>query len=86
MTTLDDRAEVTLRMLTDAANEAGMKITGDGRVGEADAAALLGWKAKTLADRRTEGRGPQAYRMPVGEARMSYRLIDLAEWIEAQRE
>lgn len=83
---IDDRAEVTLRMLTEAARDNGMRVTGDGRIGEADAAALLGWKPKTLADRRTEGRAPQHYRMPVGEARLSYRLHDLAEWIEAQRE
>ena len=81
-----DRAEVIQRMLVEAAQAAGMRISGDGRVGEADAAALLGWKAKTLADRRCEGRGPQYYRLPIGEARISYQLADVAAWIESQRE
>jgi hypothetical protein len=83
---LDDRVEVTTLALRAAAIEQGMAVSGDDRVGEACAAQLLGIECETLAKKRSEGKAPAAYKVPVGMARISYRLADLARWIEAQRE
>ncbi|MCK1539115.1 MULTISPECIES: hypothetical protein [unclassified Bradyrhizobium] len=84
--TTDDRAADTASALLTAARDAGMTITGDGRVTEADAAVLLGYAPETLAKKRTLGSGPVAYGRGFGGARISYRLDDLARWIEAGRE
>ena len=78
--------DVTLAALMEAARAADMTITGDGRVSEADAAVLLGIEPDTLAKKRSEGKAPPSYRLSVGAGRISYRLRDLAAWIEAQRE
>jgi hypothetical protein len=86
MDTLEDRIEQTLVLLRAAAIEQVMPITGDDRVGEGCAASLLGIEAETLAKKRQEGKAPPSYRVPVGGARVSYRLVDLARWVEAQRE
>jgi hypothetical protein len=83
-TDTENRAEVTLRALQQASD--GMLVTGDGRIGEADAAKLLGYEAETLAKKRAEGKGPPSYRLAVGSARISYRLYDLAIWIECSRD
>jgi hypothetical protein len=83
---LDDRAEATALALRAACIEAEMPLSGDDRVGEACAARLLGIEAETLAKKRQEGKAPVSYRVPVGGAKVSYRLGDLARWIEAQRE
>jgi len=69
-----------------AAVEAGMVVTGDRRVTEGDAAALLGYAADTLARKRITGKGPSAYGRGFAGCRVSYRLSDLAAWIEAGRE
>lgn len=76
----------TLAALHAACAEAGCPMSGDGRVSETTAAELLGVEAATLAKRRQCGNAPPAYRLPVGAGRVSYRLTDLAQWIEAQRE
>jgi hypothetical protein len=81
---MDDRVGATLQMLTEAARE--MTSTGDGRIGEADAAALLGCEPETLAKKRMEGKGPTSYRLSVAASRVSYRLQDLALWIESSRD
>lgn len=83
---LQSRIEATARVLREAASLVGMTITGDGRVGEADAAQLLGMAAGSLKNQRTEGRGPPAYMRGVAGMRVSYRLDDLARWIEGGRE
>jgi hypothetical protein len=86
MDTLDDRVEQTLLLLRAAAVEQQMSISGDDRIGESCAAKLLGVECETLSKRRQEGRSPVAYKVPVGGSRVSYRLSDLARWVEAQRE
>ena len=83
--TLDDHIEATARALMEAALAAGMTISGDGRVCERDAEALLGYSRRYLRQLRDEGRGPSAYPIGVGGGRVSYRLVDLAEWIESTR-
>lgn len=69
-------------MLRTAAQEAGAFISGDGRVHEEIAAALLGIAAGTLANQRRAGNGPPFYRV---SGRPTYRLRDLAEVIERGR-
>jgi hypothetical protein len=83
---LEARIEATTLALRAAAIEQQMSISGDDRVGEASAAALLGFENESLAKRRSEGKGPVAYKVPVGGAKVSYRLSDLARWIEQSRE
>ena len=83
---LDDRVEATTLVLRAAAIERGMVVTGDDRISECDAAALLELEAESLAKRRQEGRAPVSYKVPIGTARISYRLADLGRWVEAQRD
>jgi hypothetical protein len=82
--TEDDRAQATAAMLLEAARD--MCVSGDGRVSEADAERLLGYSARYLRQLRDSGRGPAAYPIGVGGGRWSYRIADLAAWIEAARE
>jgi hypothetical protein len=83
---LEGQVEATMLALRAAAIEGQMLLSGDGRVGESCAARLLGLECETLAKKRSEGKAPPSYRVPVGGSRVSYRLSDLARWIEAQRE
>jgi hypothetical protein len=80
------RAEQTARLLREAAALAGMVITGDARVSEADAARLLGLANGTLRNLRAEGKGPRRYAIGFAGCRVSYRVDDLAEWIESTLE
>ena len=79
-----DRVEFATRLLVDAALKAGIALTGDMRVSEVDAAALLGLHPGSLKNLRLEGSGPRAYRVGINGGRLSYRLADLAEWLEAR--
>jgi hypothetical protein len=83
---LEDRVAATAEALLVAARDAGMTVTGDGRVKESDAAALLGYNPETLARKRASGSGPVSYGRGFAGARVSYRISDLAEWIESGRE
>ncbi|HMO49366.1 MAG TPA: hypothetical protein PKB14_25495 [Rubrivivax sp.] len=65
--------------------EAGCWISGDGRVSEDSAAALLGLAPGTLANRRAEGSAPAFYRIGGPGCRTSYSLHDLAVWLAAHR-
>jgi hypothetical protein len=85
-TTTAARIDETEALLRQAANAACMFISGDSRVSEADAAALLGYSADHLAELRKLGKGPPAFRIGMNGARKSYRLVDIAAWIEDQRE
>jgi hypothetical protein len=61
-------------------------MSADQRVSEADAARLVGIQPGTLKNLRTvEGTSPPHYRAPVDGSRVSYRVIDLAIWIERKR-
>lgn len=68
-----------------AAIEAGMTLSADGRVGESDAATLLGIAPGTLKNMRAEGSAPSHYKVGVARGRVSYRCLDLACWIEERR-
>ena len=80
------RIEETVRWLSAAAHDAAFWISGDGRIGERDAATLLGWSESSLRNARTEGRGPRFYRLGGGGHRVTYRIPDLAQWIETRIE
>jgi len=81
MTDDRERIEGTAEMLLAAVREAGHWISGDGRVREETAADLLGIAVGTLANWRSAGTAPPHYSI----GRPTYRLIDLAAWIEAAR-
>lgn len=63
----------------------GDHITPDGRVSEAVAAYLLGIAPGTLENKRRSRNGPPAVRMGIRGSRWSYRLVDLANWLELHR-
>lgn len=81
----DDRISATAQMLQAACRDAGHNITGDGRVGDVVAADLLGFAPQTLANWRAELKGPKYFRIGAYSSRVSYRLTDLAAWIEDSR-
>ena len=56
----------TLVRLRAMAVELGARISGDDRVGERDAALLLGVQPETLGKQRQEGRSPPSYRIRLG--------------------
>ena len=83
---LASRAAQTARALEAAARAAQMFVTGDGRVSETDCARLLGYSMGHMRNMRSEGRGPEVFRVGVSGCRLSYRLADVAMWIERNRE
>ena len=82
MSQLEDHIEATAAALLASVRENDLTITGDLRISESDAAALLCYSAKYLSQMRQEGRGPRCFRIGMNGARVSYRLYDLACWIE----
>ncbi|ABE42915.1 hypothetical protein Bpro_0959 [Polaromonas sp. JS666] len=82
---LKARAEATHLLLQAKCREAGSFVSIDERVSEQDAAQLLGITAGGLKNMRHEGRAPEAYGAPIGRGKVSYRLFDLALWIEQKR-
>ena len=83
---LDGRAGATADLLLAAAKEAGYYLTGDQRIGEADLAVLLGMTAGALANKRREGKAPPSYSLGAAGHRITYRIADVAAWIEARRD
>lgn len=83
---MKDQIEETKQMLLESCREYSFLVTADERVGETEAAVLLGYAAETLRNMRSLGTGPAHYKRGVGGGRASYRLSDLAEWIEQARE
>ncbi len=81
-----DRIEETARALRQAAIDAAMPISGDGRVAESDAATLLALSLSRLRALRSERSGPPSFARGVNGSRVSYRLSDLAEWLERGRD
>ena len=69
-----------------AAKNDGLVMSADGRVNERDAAKLLGYSAGHLKALRQEGNGPTFYTVGVDGGRHSYRLADLASWVEVARD
>src|SRR5690606_22934980 len=82
----EQRIARTEQMLTEAAKRMGADISEDGRVNEHVAAALIGYERGSLKNLRKAGGGPASYRRPFSGTGYSYRISDLAEWIEAARE
>lgn len=83
---LDTRAAATSVQLDRLLREQGRWQTGDGRIGEADAALLLGWSTESLRNARTAGHAPPSYRLGGAGHRVTYRVAELARWIEQRRE
>jgi hypothetical protein len=83
---MQDRVEACASLLERRCREAGIVLSGDLRVGETDAAALLGIAAGSLKNLRGEGKAPACYARGMNGGRLSYRLLDLASWIEGGRE
>lgn len=83
--TMDGRADSTATLLRQQAEHHGMWISADGRIGEADLAALIGIAPGTLANKRREGTAPESYALGGGKHKITYRLIDAARWLEAHR-
>ena len=81
-----DRVDCLHRVLMQACVDRNYFITGDGRIGEAEAAALIGISGGTLKNKRSEGSGPIAYRRGINGGKVSYQLHDIAQWIEEGRE
>lgn len=84
--TLGDRIEATAARLRAACDAQGVFITGDDRISEASAAALLGYAAGSFKNMRHLGSGPAFYNRPLAGSRVSYRLEALAAWVEEARE
>lgn len=85
MNRIEDRVTATARMLESACRDSNMSITGDGRIGEPSAAVLLGLAEATLANKRCDGTGPTFFRIGGFGHRVTYRLTDIAAWIESSR-
>lgn len=78
--------DATEDQLHGAAVAFAMVVSADRRVNEKDAARLLGYSAGYLKNMRQEGRAPKHYTRGVGGGRISYRIKDMAIWIEERRE
>lgn len=83
---IDPRVLDTVRVLLASVERNAIVMSADQRVSEADAARLIGLAPASLKNLRAEGGAPPAYRVPVGGSRLSYRIFDLALWIEGKRE
>lgn len=83
--TQEEQIRETEGMLRASAISAGYPISGDGRVTEQDAASLLSYSRSQLKAMRAEGNGPRYYAVGMSGARISYRLQDLASWVEMAR-
>jgi predicted DNA-binding transcriptional regulator AlpA len=83
---ISGRTDATHNALRNDALARGIHVSADDRVGEADLSALLGMSAGTLRNKRREGAMPPHYRVGGHGHRVTYRLREVAEWIEAGRE
>lgn len=83
---LDRRALDTAKVLLAVIEKNALVMSADQRVSEVDAARLIGMEPASLKNLRAEGGAPPNYRVPVNGQRVSYRVLDLALWIEGKRE
>ena len=81
-----DRVDRCTRLLLEAARENGLAISGDGRVSEVDVVRLFVLFVGHLKNLRAAGEGPPAYTRGLAGSRVSYRLEDLAAWVESGRD
>lgn len=84
--TLSGRIESTHEALLAGAKAGAFHVTADGRVSEACIAQLLGVAPGTMRNRRREGRAPPHYRVGGAGHGVTYRLDEVARWIEVCRE
>ncbi|GKT16227.1 hypothetical protein AVHY2522_10910 [Acidovorax sp. SUPP2522] len=85
-TDLNERIARTTACFLRAAADRAMFITADSRVNEADAGELIGYAPGSLRNMRSAGGGPAYFNRPLGGYSKSYRLEDLAAWVERSRE
>jgi len=83
--TQDARILETVAMFRRRCERDRLHLTGDDRVSEESAAALIGLSPGTLRNLRTSREGPVPFRAGLNGCRVSYRLADLAHWIEERR-
>jgi len=81
-----DLIESTMAMLLYAVKRDSIPVSADMRVREQDAARMVGYSPGSFKNLRGEGKGPIFYYRPVAGSKVSYRLMDLAMWIEEHRE
>jgi hypothetical protein len=86
MDDLQRRVAETAEQLLRVAVERAVCVTADMRVSEADAAELVGYAAGSFKNLRSMQSGPPFFNRPLAGSRVSYRLSDLAQWIEQSRE
>jgi len=86
LATIEGRSDATAAVLLQVAQERGFWVSGDGRIGEADAAELLGLTSASLANKRREGSAPPSYSLGGKGHRVTYRIAEIALWIESHRD
>lgn len=86
MDDLQARTDRLVERFRKAIAERDVFVTVDERVSEGDAAELLGYAVGSLRNMRTAGGGPSFFNRPLGGFSKSYRLEDLADWVERSRE
>jgi hypothetical protein len=74
----------TADRLRAACEASGTPISGDGRIAADACARLIGWSAGHLANARSEGRGPPYFRIGMGSSKISFRIDELADWIDGR--
>lgn len=80
------RVAETVRLFLRAVEARKLPLSGDLRVNEAGAAELLAISESGLRALRSAGDGPKSVGVGVAGSRISYSLVELAEWIEQRRE
>lgn len=82
----EQRISRVTQMLKSAALDRGIHVTPDGRVGEIGAAQLLELQPASLKGLRNSDKGPSFYYRSAGNgSKISYRIDDLAIWLELGR-
>jgi hypothetical protein len=84
---LDALIDRTHQSIREAFERQSLWVSSDGleRVGERDIETAFGWHEGRLADARRSGTGPRPY-FGGGGHRVTYRLRDVASWVEAESE
>jgi hypothetical protein len=80
-----DRIATTVALFRARCERDRLHVTGDDRCSEASAALLLGLAEGTLRNLRASQEGPVPFRAGLNGCRITYRLHDIAAWIEARR-
>lgn len=83
---LQRRVSATVERLRAVVGERNVFLTADDRISEVDAASLVGYAPGSLRNMRASGGGPAFFNRPLGGSAKSYRLEDIANWLEQSRE